>query len=223
MSAVYSEDEYLPLSGVQHYAYCPRQWALILIEQQWAENERTASGELLHSRCHNPIIREKRGDLISVRGLRVTSSLLGLSGECDVVEFRSSPVGVRLCGLEGLWLPAPVEYKRGKGKPGDEDRMQVCAQAMSLEEMFCCDIASGFLYYDSEKHRETVPIDADLRSSTALVSVKMHETFSRGTTPKVARKSGCKSCSLQDVCMPELEKSPSVKKYIDGVIEGSLP
>ena len=128
-------DDYLALSGIQHFCFCRRQWALIHLEQQWAENLRTAEGRLLHDRCHDDSLREKRKDLLILRGMRVVSHRLRLSGACDVVEFRSDPTGVPLQGQSGLWLPMPVEYKHGSSKQGDADRLQLCAQAMALEEM----------------------------------------------------------------------------------------
>lgn len=218
----YSEDEYLPLSGIQHYAFCPRQWALIHIEQQWEENGATVEGERVHERCHDASIRERRGDLLIVRGLRVSSSRLGLSGICDVVEFRADDEGVKLSGLDQLWTPIPVEYKRGKRKIGDEDRLQVCAQAMALEEMFGRQIDKAYLYYDSEKHREEVPLTEELRHGTLSLSERMHADFSRGHTELARRSRGCSSCSLKDICVPRLGKTKDVGEYVNEMIGGAL-
>ena len=121
-------DSYLPMSGIQHFCFCRRQWALIHLEQQWAENLRTAEGHLLHERCHDKTLHEKRGGLLTVRGWRVVSHRLQLSGVCDVVEFRADPAGVPLQDYPGLWLPLPVEYKHGSPKANDADRLQLCAQ-----------------------------------------------------------------------------------------------
>lgn len=141
---MYSDEELLALSGIQHFAFCRRQWALIHIERRWQENYLTASGQMMHQRAHDEEIRERRGTLLIVRGLFVRSSELGLSGVCDIVEFHQDEQGVPLFGEDGAWMPVPVEYKRGKSKSGECDRLQVCAQAMCLEEMLGCDIASGF-------------------------------------------------------------------------------
>lgn len=127
-------DDYLLMSGIQHFCFCRRQWALIHLEQQWTENLRTVERQLLHERCHDDSLREKRGDLLTVRGMRVISHRLRLAGACDVVEFRAGPDGVPLQGQEGRWLPMPVEYKHGTPKENDADRLQLCAQAMALEE-----------------------------------------------------------------------------------------
>lgn len=130
----------IPLSALQHFVFCRRQWALIHLEQQWAENTRTAEGELMHRRAHDEKQIEKRGDLLLWRGLHVRSERLGLSGLCDVVEFHQDPQGIPLPGYDGLWQPYPVEYKRGRPKPHDADQLQLCAQALCLEEMLLCAI-----------------------------------------------------------------------------------
>ena len=143
----YREEEYIQLSGIQHFVFCRRQWALAYLEQQWVENERTADGRIMHRNVHDSSFREKRGDLLIVRGMKVSSARLGLSGECDAVEFRRSPKGVPIFGQEGTYTVTPVEYKRGKPKEDECDIAQLTAQAMCLEEMLCCDIPVGFLYY----------------------------------------------------------------------------
>ncbi len=135
----YNEEEYIALSGIQHFLFCRRQWALIHLEQQWAENLRTAEGRVMHERAHDES-SEMRGGKLTVRGLRIFSRELGVSGQCDVVEFLSSDEGAPLAGREGLFLPYPVEYKRGSSKMTDADRAQLCAQAICLEEMLAVSI-----------------------------------------------------------------------------------
>ena len=137
------EEDWLQLSGLQHFAFCRRQWALIHIEDQWAENFRTVDGSLMHENAHDQGFRESRGDVLIVRGLAVHSAQLGISGQCDVVEFHQDPDGISLQGREGTWRPYPIEYKRGKPKDGPADALQLCAQAMCLEEMLCCAIQEG--------------------------------------------------------------------------------
>ena len=143
----FKEEDYLQLSGLQHFVFCRRQWALIHIEGQWAENYRTVDGHLMHERVHDQEFRESRGDCLTVRGLAIHSTELGVSGQCDAVEFRRAPAGIALQNREGLWLPYPVEYKRGKPKKHSADELQLCAQAMCLEEMLCCAVPEGALYY----------------------------------------------------------------------------
>lgn len=128
----YGEEDFLQLSGIQHFAFCRRQWALIHIEGQWAENLRTVEGDLLHKRAHDETQRERRNNTLILRDLPVFSSALGVSGKCDVVEFHLDSAGVPLRGEEGLWQPYPVEYKRGKPKEHQADELQLCCQAMCL-------------------------------------------------------------------------------------------
>lgn len=215
---MYAEDQLLALSGVQHFAYCPRQWALIHVEQAWVDNVHTIEGNHQHERCHDEGIREHRGNVITVRGLRVVSYELGLTGICDVVEFHQDYSGASLNGERGNWAPMPVEYKKGASKPGNEDRLQVCAQAMALEEMFCCHIERGFLFYGVKKRREEVVFTSELRNQLCEVSKRMHATFQRGSTPKAKRRPGCRACSLLSLCMPELSSMPLVSDYLNAML-----
>ncbi len=209
----YDEQEMLALSGVQHFLFCRRQWALIHVEQQWAENVLTVEGDLMHARCHDEAIRERRGDLLVVRGLAVRSHTLGLNGVCDVVEFHASEEGHPLAGESGLWRAYPVEYKHGRKKRGAEDRAQLCAQAMCLEEMFACDIPEGALFYGQTRSRETVTFDEELRGVVSTAVAEMHKIYARRHTPKAREKARCKSCSLYDKCVPEVAFT-SVADYI---------
>lgn len=214
---MYGDDDFLALSGVQHFAYCRRQWALIHIEQQWSDNGLTAKGNVAHERAHDEGLRERRGDVLIVRGLFVRSPTLGIAGKCDVVEFTEDASGHPLCGEDGLWRPAPVEYKHGRTKIGDEDRLQLCCQAMCLEEMFATDIKEGFLYYASTHSRERVELDAGLRSKVKTTVEEMHHFYDRRHVPKVRSSSSCRACSLADLCMPKASGA-SVAGYIDRMI-----
>jgi len=217
----YTEDDYLLLSGIQHYSFCPRQWALIHIEELWQENYLTATGRVLHNKAHDGDLVEKRGSLIIFRSLKVSSSRLGISGECDVVEFHQSENGVPLKNYDGLWMPYPVEYKRGKTKLDDCDRLQLCAQAVCLEEMLCCKIERGALFYGEPRRREVVDFSAELRKSLETITEAMHKLFSRKHTPKVKTGKFCSSCSLKDLCLPKLCKNTEnfVRKYLEDNIE----
>lgn len=209
-----AENDYMLMSGIQHFCFCRRQWALIHLEQQWSENMQTAQGRLVHERCHNEQLTEKRGNLLIVRGMRVISHRLRLSGSCDVVEFRISPNGISLQGREGLWLPTPIEYKRGHTKQGDSDRLQLCAQAMALEEMLVCDIPRGALYYAETRRREVVEITEKLRQVTQSMAEEMRRYFDRGYTPKVRPQKHCNACSLKEICLPALYKHVNASEYI---------
>ena len=213
--AAYSDPDLLQLSGLQHFAFCRRQWALIHLEQQWQENLRTVEGNLLHRRAHDEATRERRGDTLILRGLPIVSYTLGLSGQCDVVEFHLTPGGVPLRGEEGLWQPFPVEYKRGRPKEHRADELQLCAQAMCLEEMLCCDIPVGYLYYGETRRREQVEISEELRREVGEMFQEMHRYFETQYTPKVKWSKSCNACSLKDICLPVLGKKRSVKSYMD--------
>ena len=211
---MFAPEDCLMISGLQHFRFCCRQWALIHLEQQWAENLRTVEGEFLHERAHNEQLQERRGDLLTVRGLRVQSLTLGLSGICDVVEFRQDARGVPLSGKEGQWLPYPVEYKRGVPKQDGCDELQLCAQAMCLEEMLCCEIPEGALYYGEPRRRLRVSLTKELREEVRSDAAQMHALYRRGHTPRVRRTKSCNACSLKELCLPGLQKSGSVRDYL---------
>ena len=219
---MYSEDDLLPLSGLQHLAFCERQWALIHIEQQWKENVLTVEGKQLHNRVDDPFFTETRGGQITARAVPVASYRLGLSGVCDVVEFTESPEGVKLPGRSGLYLAAPVEYKRGHEKRDPCDEAQLCAQAICLEEMLSVSIPAGWLYYGETRHRLAVELTAELRELVRSMAEEMHAYFQRGYTPRVKTSKACRSCSLADVCLPELqEKIVPASRYIHQQIESA--
>lgn len=210
----YSEDDFLMLSGIQHYVFCPRQWAMIHIEQQWAENYYTVDGKIMHENAHDKEFTQKRGNLIITRGLPVHSRTLGISGNCDVVEFHKNEQGVFLPEYGAAYLPVPVEYKRGKPKEHDADVLQLCAQAICLEEMLVCEIPKGYLYYGEPKKRQEVFFEKALRDKVAACFEKMHELFQKQYTPKGKKTKQCRSCSLADLCLPEMERAVSVKTYL---------
>lgn len=211
----YDESEFIALSGVQHFAFCKRQWSLIYVDGLWEENLLTTLGALLHERAHDEAVRERRGDLLTVRGLWVTSRRLGLSGICDVVEFHADPRGHPLANEDGLWAATPVEYKRGKSKSIDADRFQLCAQAMCLEEMLCADIPVGYLYYGTTHSREQVSLSQELRASVEQCVEEMHRARDSGWSyPPKKRRAGCQSCSIKDICLPKPCRAPSVASYL---------
>ena len=195
---MFDEDRYLALSGIQHFAFCRRQWALIHIEQIWAENLLTVQGSLMHERAHDEAVRERRGSVLTVRGLSVHSRRLGIWGKCDVVEFHVDPKGHPLTGEDGLWRTVPVEYKRGSSKSIDADRLQLCAQAICLEDMFAEDIETGYLFYGKTRSRERVDMTNSLRSEVAKSFSEMHRLYERRYVPRVRPFAACKSCSLAD-------------------------
>ena len=215
----YTEDEFLLISGIQHFSFCRRQWALIHMEQLWKENLRTVEGRIVHERCHDEGFTEKRKDLLTTRGMRVFSRSLGAVGQCDVVEFHRQADGVRLFGQEGAWQAVPVEYKRGKPKTEDCDRLQLAAQAMCLEEMLGGEVLRAYLFYDEIRRREEVEVTEALRQEVRNVFREMHDYARRGHTPKAKPKKQCQSCSMKELCLPRLPKLLSVDEYYRRALE----
>ena len=188
------------------------------MEHQWAENYRTVDGSILHEKAHGGGT-ESRGDLLIVRAMRIHSAVLGVSGECDVVEFHRSENGVTLQGRDGLWSPFPIEYKRGKPKQDTTDALQLCGQAVCLEEMLCCEIPQGALYYGEPHRRTEVDFTPELRQEVTDLLIEMHDLYQRGYTPKVKPSKSCNACSLKELCLPKLLRSRSVSAYLRGAME----
>jgi CRISPR-associated exonuclease Cas4 len=215
---MFAEEDLLPLSGLQHMAFCERQWALIHIEQQWEENSLTADGRVLHDHVHD-VGSESRKTLIVVRGMPLHSFRLGISGQADALEFRvttsSDPDGVVLPDKLGRWRPVPVEYKRGKPKKQICDLVQVCAQALCLEEMLSVSIPAGALFYSTPRRRQAVPFTPQLRAQTESLCALMQELYRRRQTPPPIYTRGCESCSLKDICLPRTLAAPQdVRAYL---------
>lgn len=198
-----TDTDFLPLSALQHFAYCPRQFALIHLEQIWEENRFTAEGQLLHQRV-NSGETENRGDLHVARTLRLVSHELGLTGVADVVEFhRTEESGTKLPGRSGRWRPFPVEYKRGRSKADDWDRLQLCAQAFCLEEMLGTAVPEGAIFYGQPRRREAIAIDAGLRHKTRALAGRMHDLWATRRTPSPDPGPQCDHCSLRNSCLPD--------------------
>lgn len=222
---MYSEDDLLQLSGIQHMAFCERQWALIHIEQVWAENSRTLEGKYLHEKADDPFKNETRNDLRIVRAMPIVSYKLGLSGVADVVEFHkvenpSEVIAVKLNKRKGRWQPYPVEYKRGRPKPDDRDAVQLCAQAICLEQMLEISIAHGFLFYGQTRHREQIEFNRVLRTRVEELAGKMQKMFAEGETPRAQKGKHCSQCSLIEQCQPNLTiRHRSVEAYLKRMLD----
>jgi len=214
------EEDYLMLSGIQHFAYCKRQWALIHIEQYWAENVLTYEGRELHDRADDPYFREKRGDRIIARAMPLVSHRLGVYGIADVVEFHrcaAGETGVSLPSRRGHWRPYPVEYKRGKPKSGEYDELQLCVQAECLEEMFDCTVPEGAIFYGEIERRERVELTRALREQAVTMLSEMQQLLREGSTPIAAYDARCDRCSLYEGCQPKLQGKRStsyLQRYI---------
>ncbi len=213
---MYTEDEMLMLSGIQHFVYCPRQWALIHIEQVWTENRYTAEGQILHKQVDDPFYRQKNGDCVSLRSVSISSKTLGLYGFTDVVELRQSEKSDNcIChpSYPGYWKPFPVEYKRGHTKPDERDEVQLAAQVICLEEMHNIKIDCAFLFYGETKRREEIIMDEQLRILTQQHANEMHRIYSLGIVPKAVKSRKCTNCSLLDICLPD-NKQLLAKNYL---------
>ncbi len=218
----YGDAELLQLSGIQHFSFCRRQWALIHLEHLWQENWRTTEGNLFHRCAHDVGRRERRGDTLIIRGLPVVSHALGISGQCDVVEFHRDPSGISLNGEKDLWIPYPVEYKHGTPKDNPADRLQLCAQAMCLEEMLCCPVPEGALFYGANRRRSVVPMEKELQNAVREMLEEMHRLFKRGHTPKVKPSKACNACSLKELCLPALLKRDTSAQYLKQALEETV-
>lgn len=202
------------LSGLKHFQFCRRRWALVHIEQLWQENALTLDGHYMHERVHDSGFTEKRGSVLLSRAMPVRSRILKITGECDMVELYQSEEGVPIQGREGRWKLYPVEYKRGRPDPRGADELQLCAQAMCLEEMFVTEIPEGAVYYGATHHRCTVPLTEKLRKQVTDSAIEMHRLFERGYTPRAKLTKACKSCSMYELCQPALTKQVSASEYV---------
>jgi len=202
------------LSGLKHFAFCKRRWALVHIEQLWQENTLTLDGHYMHERVHDAGFTESRGSTLLSRAMPVRSQHLRITGECDMVELHRNADGIPIHGRDGLWTLYPVEYKRGKPDERGADELQLCAQALCLEEMFVTDIPEGAIYYGETRRRLKVSLTEDLRQQVRDLLQEMHLLFARGYTPKAKITRACKSCSMVDICQPILSKQPSALEYV---------
>lgn len=208
-------DNYLMLSGIQHYFFCKRQWALIHIEQYWKDNALTAQGREVHDKVDQPQIKEKRKNIFYSRAMPVVSNKLHFVGKLDLVEFRQEDRGIELKDKDGKWFPYIVEYKRGKPKKSNIDIVQLTAEVMALEETLEIKIESAYFYYNEVRRRQEVFITEDLRKIVINAAKDMYEHFKTGKIFKAENYKNCSKCSLEDYCMPRLtKKKKNVKNYL---------
>lgn len=217
----YSEDDLLPLSGIQHFKYCPRQWALIHIDKQWEDNTLTFEGQLLHKNVDNPFYRMKQGPAMALRCVHVASRELGLYGIMDLVELSPASGNntpdkgiITIPDYDGRWIPFPVEYKHGAPKPDFVDEVQLAAQAMCLEEMYDIEISFGAFFYQKTMHRHNITFSTELRDEVRYCADEMHRLFDNLCIPKAVRSKRCLRCSLLNLCMPNYSKLRTPSEYI---------
>jgi CRISPR-associated exonuclease Cas4 len=213
---MYTENDLLPLSALQHLLFCKRQCALIHVERLWAENRFTAEGRIMHERVHKAD-SELRGKIRTEYGVSLRSLALGLVGQADVVEFHSIEDNH---GRTYGWRPFPVEYKRGKAKKENWDRVQLCAQAICLEEMLGAEIPNGALFYGKTRRRCEVTFDDTLRAETAETACRLHNLVATGRTPVPVYAAKCERCSFIGLCLPKtLGRQKSVLNYIQKIVK----
>lgn len=209
------------LSGIQHFYFCKRQWALIHIEQQWAENRATMEGKFIHETADDPFFVESRKDTFISRAIPLVSYNLGFIGVADIIEFKKSSKGIRIIGREGLWIPNIVEYKRGKPKEDKRDIVQLVLEVICLEEMLQCNISSSYFYYNETRRRVKVEITDELREEVINLGKEMHEIYNKKVTPVAIKGKNCRSCSLVDICIPRItNKKVNVSNYIKRYLNG---
>lgn len=218
----YSEDNLLPVSALQHLLFCERQCALIHLEQQWAENRLTALGRIEHERVDEGYKEFRRGRR-QLSGLRIRSLELGLYGRLDVLELdladQHGSDNARSFGLKGEWTFYPVEFKHGAPKEGDCDRVQLCAQALCLEEMMGIRIPGASLFYQKIRRREEVELEARLREITVQAASRLHRLFASGTTPPPEYQGHCRSCSLAELCLPKRLDRKRFHHYLEQLFQ----
>lgn len=209
----------LLISGIQHFIFCRRQWALIHIEQQWQDNYLTLAGKIIHNRSDNAGMHEKRHDLITISSMQVYSDRLNITGVCDMVELHRSSAGVYLPRWADTYNIFPIEYKRGKNKADHSDILQLTAEAVCLEEMTAAAIPEGVLFYHATRRRQIIQFTDELRAELEQTVKEMHQLMEQKYTPKVKRKPKCQSCSLKAVCLPELGNRKAASTYMHAMLE----
>lgn len=210
-----NSDDYLMLSGIQHFYFCKRQWCLIHIEQQWEENRWTVEGQIFHEKADNPYVKEKRKDHFISRAIPVSSSVLGLSGILDIVEFTKDDTGIKIAGKKGKWRPTIVEFKKGAPKKDSRDIVQLVAEVICLEEKFQIDIPVSYLFYGKTNRKQEVIITDELRQKVIEMASHMYDFHVAAITTPAETYKNCKECSLVNICMPRItKKKVNVENYI---------
>ncbi|MDD5486031.1 MAG: CRISPR-associated protein Cas4 [Dehalococcoidales bacterium] len=216
---MYSEDDFVPISILQHVLFCKRRAALVLLENLWEDNISTAEGSVLHEHAHQ-VATDSRNTLIVVRSLWLRSFRLGICGKADVVEFQlldgdCNNQGISLAGRPGLFRPFPVEYKRGRLRSELSFEVQLCAQGLCLEEMLGIEVVSGALYYGKTRRRKEIQFDKYLRDRTESAALSIHELLKSGVTPRVRYQKKCDYCSLSGQCLPKIT---GIRKSVTGYL-----
>lgn len=211
----YSDEDCIAISGLQHLAFCKRQWGLIHLDQEWAENFLTAEGRVMHERVDSGYQEFRRG-VRQYSGLHIRNLELGLYGRMDVLEVEETDgpsIDIPWINLSGNWKLRPVEFKHGKPKNHDADLIQLCAQALCIEEMTGIPITEGSIYYCEIRRRTEYSFSEDIRSRTIELTNEAHSLIKSGKLPTAEKNHNCKSCSLIEFCQPRVNQSARMEKY----------
>ncbi|MDR2522385.1 MAG: CRISPR-associated protein Cas4 [Synergistaceae bacterium] len=218
---MFSDEDLLQISGLQHLMFCERQWALIYMEMEWEENVRTVEGKQLHESVHEQGASTRSGVRVA-QGLRLRSLSLGLTGQADLVEFHVSDDGASIPGLSGRWLPYPVEYKRGRKRYDSADETQLCAQALCLEEMLGVTVLKGAIFYGQPRRRSEIDLSFALREEVSRLCSRARELYSSQIIPPPKLGRHCSNCSIKDICMPNLAAADKSAEYVTGLLNEFL-
>jgi CRISPR-associated exonuclease Cas4 len=215
----FTESELLPISWLADIEFCERRAALHLLEMAWEDHIHTVGGSIMHEHVHADQLSEKRGDTIIVRGLWIRSLRHGLAGKADVVELHrvddNDVTGATISGHRGFWRVFPIEYKPGRLQHQMSFQIQLCAQAICLEEMLCCNVPAGAIFYGKPHRRLDIVFDRELRRQTAEAASRLHKLTAAGVTPRAEYTKRCKSCSLVELCLPKVSSAKrSVERYL---------
>ena len=213
-------EDYIQISGIQHYMYCKRSWALIYIEDIWRDNFLTLDGDKVHERVHDSSSSEIRKDKFFERGVYISSEEYGLTGQCDLIEYKNDPNGIQLRDKDGLWVIIPTEYKHGNGDSIDYDKYQLVAQMICLEEMFQTEIEYGYLYYKKSNKKIKIENTNELKLLIKQITKEMRELIKRQYTPKIRKNKKCKNCSLYNECNPDVSYMQDVSTYLKEAFNG---
>lgn len=213
-------EDYIQISGIQHYMYCKRSWALIYIEDIWRDNFLTLDGDKVHERVHDSSSSEIRKDKFFERGVYISSEEYGLTGQCDLIEYKNDPNGIQLRDKDGLWVIIPTEYKHGNGDSIDYDKYQLVAQMICLEEMFQTEIEYGYLYYKKSNKKIKIENTNEFKLMIKQITKEMRELIKRQYTPKIRKNKKCKNCSLYNECNPDVSYMQDVSTYLKEAFNG---
>lgn len=213
------EENLIQISGIQHFLYCKRQWALFYIENLWEDNHLTIDGDKVHEKVHNTNIKETRKNKIIERGTYISSEKYKLTGQCDVIEYHKDINGINITNKEDKWKIIPIEYKHGNGESVDIDKYQLIAQILCLEEMFQTNIEYGYLYYKAANKKIKIENTNEIKSAVIKIIEEINDYTRKQYTPKVKKSKKCNNCSLYEKCNPKICSSKNVRKYLEEIIK----